>query len=113
MLRHSVRSFVRAGRSLRLRYADAGEGGAPALLSKEELKREWKKVAPNLDLPKFPGDLLPARQDVPSSIPEKVTLNFLLPHDSLFEKEEVSAGGTRLRVQMHNHGFGSLLFLLR
>eukprot|EP00243_Klebsormidium_subtile_P003904 TRINITY_DN17547_c0_g1_i1.p1 TRINITY_DN17547_c0_g1~~TRINITY_DN17547_c0_g1_i1.p1 ORF type:complete len:203 (-),score=70.64 TRINITY_DN17547_c0_g1_i1:257-865(-) len=89
MLRHSVRSFVRAGRSLRLRYADAGEGGAPALLSKEELRKEWKKVAPNLDLPKFPGDLLPARQEVPSSIPEKVTFNFLLPHDSLFEKEEV------------------------
>jgi F-type H+-transporting ATPase subunit delta len=93
MLRTSVRSFIRTGRSLRLRYAEAGEGGAaPALLSKDEFKKEWKNIAPNLDMPRFPGEMLPPRPEVPSSIPEKVTFNFYLPHDSLYEKQQVSRG---------------------
>lgn len=49
----------------------------------------WKKVAPNLDLPKTPLSFLKPRPPTPSAIPGKLTVNFQLPYRSELNGKEV------------------------
>ncbi|KAJ7522049.1 hypothetical protein O6H91_19G081100 [Diphasiastrum complanatum] len=55
----------------------------------EELIKRWKEVAPNLDLPKFPSQFMRPRPPVPGAIPEKITVNFVLPHEVEMEAQQV------------------------
>ncbi|KAG0462049.1 hypothetical protein HPP92_020525 [Vanilla planifolia] len=42
----------------------------------------WKKVAPNIDPPKTPLAFMKPRPPIPSTIPSKLTVNFVLPYQS-------------------------------
>ncbi|MCI25913.1 ATP synthase subunit delta' mitochondrial-like, partial [Trifolium medium] len=48
----------------------------------------WKKVSPNLDPPKTPLEFLKARPPVPSTLPTKLTVNFVLPYSSQLAAKE-------------------------
>eukprot|EP00897_Mesotaenium_endlicherianum_P002985 jgi/Mesen1/2714/ME000168S01797 len=57
----------------------------------EALKENFKKVAPNLEAPSTPVTFLKERPEVPSTIPEKVTVNFVLPHEVPFLNKQVDS----------------------
>ncbi|GMY22961.1 ATP synthase subunit delta', mitochondrial-like [Fagus crenata] len=49
----------------------------------------WKKVIPNIDPPKTPVAFMKPRPTTPSSIPTKLTVNFVLPYASELASKEV------------------------
>ncbi|KAK4592555.1 hypothetical protein RGQ29_016905 [Quercus rubra] len=49
----------------------------------------WKKVIPNIDPPKTPLSFMKPRPATPSSIPTKLTVNFVLPYASELASKEV------------------------
>ncbi|XP_011032008.1 PREDICTED: ATP synthase subunit delta', mitochondrial-like [Populus euphratica] len=49
----------------------------------------WKKVAPNIDPPKTPSAFMKPRPPTPSTIPSKITVNFVLPYTSELTSKEV------------------------
>ncbi|XP_030963239.1 ATP synthase subunit delta', mitochondrial-like [Quercus robur] len=49
----------------------------------------WKKVIPNIDPPKTPISFMKPRPATPSSIPSKLTVNFVLPYASELASKEV------------------------
>ncbi|KAE9611189.1 hypothetical protein Lal_00012005 [Lupinus albus] len=49
----------------------------------------WKKVSPNIDPPKTPLSYLKPRPSIPSSLPTKLTVNFVLPYSSQLSSKEV------------------------
>lgn len=49
----------------------------------------WKKVIPNIDPPKTPLSFMQPRPATPSSIPSKLTVNFVLPYASELATKEV------------------------
>lgn len=49
----------------------------------------WKKVAPNMDPPQTPSSFMKPRPSTPSSIPTKLTVNFVLPYTSELTGKEV------------------------
>ncbi|GAU20258.1 hypothetical protein TSUD_353220 [Trifolium subterraneum] len=55
----------------------------------------WKKVSPNLDPPKTPLEFLKTRPPVPSTLPTKLTVNFVLPYSSQLAAKEVSLFSSR------------------
>ncbi|RWW18646.1 hypothetical protein GW17_00017359 [Ensete ventricosum] len=48
----------------------------------------WRKVAPNIDPPKTPLAFMKPRAPTPSSIPSKLTVNFVLPYQSEISNKE-------------------------
>ncbi|KAJ8649934.1 hypothetical protein MRB53_002957 [Persea americana] len=49
----------------------------------------WKKVTPNIEPPKTPLSFMKPRPPTPSSIPSKITVNFVLPYQSELSTKEV------------------------
>ncbi|KAH8513977.1 hypothetical protein Peur_057642 [Populus x canadensis] len=49
----------------------------------------WKKVSPNIDPPKTPSAFMKPRPPTPSTIPSKITVNFVLPYASELTSKEV------------------------
>ncbi|GMI73895.1 hypothetical protein like AT5G47030 [Hibiscus trionum] len=49
----------------------------------------WNKVMPNMDPPKTPLSFMQPRPATPSSIPSKLTVNFVLPYASELTTKEV------------------------
>ncbi|RWR80579.1 ATP synthase subunit delta', mitochondrial-like protein [Cinnamomum micranthum f. kanehirae] len=49
----------------------------------------WKKVTPNIEPPKTPLSFMKPRPPTPSSIPSKITVNFVLPYQSELSAKEV------------------------
>ncbi|KAK8555487.1 hypothetical protein V6N13_046016 [Hibiscus sabdariffa] len=49
----------------------------------------WNKAMPNMDPPKTPLSFIQPRPDTPSSIPSKLTVNFVLPYASELATKEV------------------------
>ncbi|GLT49075.1 hypothetical protein SLA2020_226570 [Shorea laevis] len=49
----------------------------------------WKKVIPNMEPPKTPASFMIPRSATPSSIPSKITVNFVLPYASELSNKEV------------------------
>ncbi|KAK1404329.1 ATPase, F1 complex, delta/epsilon subunit [Heracleum sosnowskyi] len=49
----------------------------------------WKKVVPNIDPPKTPLAFMKPRPATPTSIPSKLTVNFVLPYASELANKEV------------------------
>ncbi|GER50857.1 ATP synthase delta chain [Striga asiatica] len=49
----------------------------------------WKKVMPNMDPPKTPSAYMAPRPPTPSTIPSKLTVNFVLPYNSVLSGKEV------------------------
>ena len=56
----------------------------------------WKKVIPNIDPPKTPSHFMNPRPATPSSIPSKITVNFVLPYASELSTKEVRCLPTSL-----------------
>ncbi|XP_008794858.2 ATP synthase subunit delta', mitochondrial-like [Phoenix dactylifera] len=85
---------------LLIRALDGGRGGrligrafstdVPAASVEDSAFVEaWKKVAPNLEPPKTPLSFMRPRPPTPSSIPSKLTVNFVLPYQSEISNKEV------------------------
>ncbi|XP_068635632.1 ATP synthase subunit delta', mitochondrial-like [Aristolochia californica] len=49
----------------------------------------WKQAIPNIDPPKTPLFFMPSRPPIPSSIPSKLTVNFVLPYQCELSSKEV------------------------
>ncbi|KAL6530366.1 hypothetical protein OROHE_014719 [Orobanche hederae] len=49
----------------------------------------WKKVMPHMDPPKTPLSYMASRRPTPSTIPSKLTVNFVLPYNSILASKEV------------------------
>uniref|UniRef100_A0A2P2LN01 ATP synthase subunit delta'-like n=1 Tax=Rhizophora mucronata TaxID=61149 RepID=A0A2P2LN01_RHIMU len=49
----------------------------------------WKKLIPNIEPPKTPSAFMKPRPPPPSSIPSKLTVNFVLPYESVLSGKEV------------------------
>ncbi|CAK7356227.1 unnamed protein product [Dovyalis caffra] len=49
----------------------------------------WNKVAPNIDPPRTPSAFMKPRPPTPSTIPSKITVNFVLPYASELSNMEV------------------------
>ncbi|KAL6532978.1 hypothetical protein OROMI_027090 [Orobanche minor] len=49
----------------------------------------WKKVMPHMDPPKTPLSYMASRRPTPSTIPSKLTVNFVLPYNSILSSKEV------------------------
>ncbi|XP_052194796.1 ATP synthase subunit delta', mitochondrial-like [Diospyros lotus] len=60
---------------------------APA--ADETFVEAWKKVVPHIDPPKTPLAFMSPRPSTPSSIPSKLTVNFVLPYASELSTKEV------------------------
>lgn len=56
----------------------------------EAFVEAWKKVVPNIDPPKTPSQYMHPRPPTPSTLPTKLTVNFVLPYASELSKKEVS-----------------------
>ncbi|KAG0460618.1 hypothetical protein HPP92_020915 [Vanilla planifolia] len=58
----------------------------------------WKKVAPNIDPPKTPLAFMKPRPPIPSTIPSKLTVNFVLPYQSeISNKGNFGANSCQMR----------------
>ncbi|KAL7593184.1 ATP synthase subunit delta', mitochondrial [Lactuca sativa] len=55
----------------------------------EAFVEAWKKVVPNIDPPKTPSQYMHPRPPTPSTLPTKLTVNFVLPYASELSKKEV------------------------
>lgn len=64
----------------------------------------WKKVVPNIEPPKTPLSFMQPRPPNPSSIPTKLTVNFVLPYASELSQKEVS-DYTHMLPQCESHLF--------
>ncbi|KAK1307113.1 hypothetical protein QJS10_CPA10g01063 [Acorus calamus] len=63
---------------------------APAAVAVDtDFEETWKKMIPNLEPPKTPLSFMQARPPTPSSIPSKLTVNFVLPYKSELTATEV------------------------
>ncbi|RRT39546.1 hypothetical protein B296_00051051 [Ensete ventricosum] len=58
----------------------------------------WRKVAPNIDPPKTPLAFMKPRPPTPSSIPSKLTVNFVLPYQSEIANKEVRSSDKLLEL---------------
>lgn len=91
-VRSGVRAWAAARPALARGYAEAAEKGgekAEAVVS-EQFKQDWKKIAPNYDMPHFPSSFMAPRPAVATTIPTKVTVNFALPYQNEISAKEVS-----------------------
>ncbi|XP_057498375.1 ATP synthase subunit delta', mitochondrial-like [Actinidia eriantha] len=62
---------------------------ASAPAADEAFAEAWKKVIPNIDPPKTPLSFMAPRPPTASSIPSKLTVNFVLPYASELSAKEV------------------------
>ncbi|KAK8481095.1 hypothetical protein V6N11_047235 [Hibiscus sabdariffa] len=63
----------------------------------------WNKAMPNMDPPKTPLSFIQPRPDTPSSIPSKLTVNFVLPYASELATKEVLP--LELGVKVISHAY--------
>ncbi|XP_019184440.1 PREDICTED: ATP synthase subunit delta', mitochondrial [Ipomoea nil] len=87
MFRHSSRLL---GRAATMRWRRPFSTDLPAEPAADSTFLEaWKKVIPNVDPPKTPSAYMSPRPATPSSIPSKLTVNFVLPYSSELAGKEV------------------------
>ncbi|KAF5946485.1 hypothetical protein HYC85_016713 [Camellia sinensis] len=60
-----------------------------ATTADETFVESWKKVIPNIEPPKTPMAFMTPRPSTPSSIPSKLSVNFVLPYSSELSTKEV------------------------
>uniref|UniRef100_A0A2N9GNA1 Uncharacterized protein n=1 Tax=Fagus sylvatica TaxID=28930 RepID=A0A2N9GNA1_FAGSY len=74
---------------LRLRRPLSTDVPAAATTGDSGFMESWKKVIPNIDPPRTPSHFMQPRPATPSSIPSKITVNFVLPYASELSTKEV------------------------
>jgi len=87
-VRSGLRTWAAARPVLARGFAAEVENHQEAVVP-EKFKEDWKKIAPNYDLPHFPSSYMAARPPVPSTLPSKLTVNFVLPHAFEMQAKEV------------------------
>eukprot|EP00268_Persea_americana_P002594 TRINITY_DN107_c0_g1_i3.p1 TRINITY_DN107_c0_g1~~TRINITY_DN107_c0_g1_i3.p1 ORF type:complete len:203 (-),score=39.16 TRINITY_DN107_c0_g1_i3:332-940(-) len=87
MLRHAPRMLLgQALGSSRVRYMS----DLPvAPVADSAFVEAWKKVIPNMEPPKTPLSFMHPRPPTPSSIPSKISVNFVLPYQSELSTKQV------------------------
>ncbi|KAM7253918.1 hypothetical protein ACFE04_031600 [Oxalis oulophora] len=86
MLRQASRIISRATASTR---AFSTEVPTPTSIGDSTFIESWKKVIPNIEPPKTPSSFMTPRPSTPTSIPTKLTVNFVLPYASELSTKEV------------------------
>ena len=99
-MRSVLRTWAAARPMLARSFADdAKKDGEKAATGQahvsDKFKEDWKKIAPNYDVPNFPSNYMVARPPVPATIPAKLTLNFVLPHMFEINAKPVSVSPLR------------------
>lgn len=87
MLRHAPRLLSRASATA-MRWGRPFATQAEGSVDRKFLEA-WKSANPNLDPPKTPAAFMAPRPPTPSTIPSKLTINFVLPYSSVFSAKEV------------------------
>ncbi|OIT03701.1 PREDICTED: ATP synthase subunit delta', mitochondrial-like [Nicotiana attenuata] len=87
MLRHGSRFLSRAT-TMRWRRPFSTNLAADAPVDSNFLE-SWRKAIPNVEPPKTPSAFMATRPETPSSIPSKLTVNFVLPYSSELSGKEV------------------------
>ncbi|KAL5750762.1 hypothetical protein ACOSP7_025365 [Xanthoceras sorbifolium] len=87
MLRQASRLL---GRTSTLTRCRAFSSEVPATATEDSTFIEsWKKVIPNIEPPKTPSSFMTPRPQIPTTIPSKLTVNFVLPYASELSTTEV------------------------
>lgn len=90
MFRQASRLLAGSVRLSRRPFSTATEGPAATTTNADSgFMESWKKVIPNIDPPKTPSHFMNPRPATPSSIPSKITVNFVLPYASELSAKEV------------------------
>ncbi|XP_062092806.1 ATP synthase subunit delta', mitochondrial [Humulus lupulus] len=87
MFRQATRLLSRPYFSARARPFSTDLTSAPAVDS--SFVETWSKVIPNIDPPKTPLAFMKPRPPTPSTMPSKLTVNFVLPYASELSAKEV------------------------
>ncbi|XP_016516203.2 ATP synthase subunit delta', mitochondrial [Nicotiana tabacum] len=88
MFRHGSRQLL--ARATTMRWRRPFSTGLPAEPRVDSTFVEaWKKLIPNTEPPKTPSAFMDPRPATPSSIPSKLTVNFVLPYSSELSGKEV------------------------
>ncbi|XP_010269876.1 PREDICTED: ATP synthase subunit delta', mitochondrial-like [Nelumbo nucifera] len=87
MFRQAPRLLARATSMMRTRSFSTDLPAAQTVDS--SFVEAWKKVIPNIDPPKTPLSFMQPRPPTPSTIPGKLTVNFVLPYQSELSTKEV------------------------
>lgn len=87
MFRHFTTRILSRSTVARSRPFSTDLAAAPA--ADETFVEGWKKVIPNIEPPKTPTAFMTPRPPTPSSIPSKLTVNFVLPYASELSTKEV------------------------
>uniref|UniRef100_A0A7N2N1B6 ATP synthase F1 complex delta/epsilon subunit N-terminal domain-containing protein n=1 Tax=Quercus lobata TaxID=97700 RepID=A0A7N2N1B6_QUELO len=95
MLRQASRLLAGSVRLSRRPFSTATEVPAAATTTNADsgFMESWKKVIPNIDPPKTPSHFMNPRPATPSSIPSKITVNFVLPYASELSAKELGLFG--------------------
>ncbi|KAH9776797.1 hypothetical protein WN944_013417 [Citrus x changshan-huyou] len=87
MFRQASRLLARASAVTRSRAFSSEVPATPAVDS--TFVESWKKVNPIMEPPKTPSVYMTPRPQTPTSIPSKLTVNFVLPYASELSAKEV------------------------
>ncbi|KAB5564173.1 hypothetical protein DKX38_004227 [Salix brachista] len=86
-----ARSIATTQQPIRLMGARPMSTNMPATpVEDSTFAASWKKVAPLIDPPKTPSAFMKPRPSTPSTIPSKITVNFVLPYASQLTSKEVT-----------------------
>ncbi|KAJ4951951.1 hypothetical protein NE237_028783 [Protea cynaroides] len=88
MLRQAPRLLARATSMARARTFSSADVPATPTVDSSFIEA-WKKVIPNIDPPNTPLSFMQPRPPPASSIPSKLTVNFVLPYQSELSAKEV------------------------
>ncbi|XP_073035832.1 ATP synthase subunit delta', mitochondrial-like [Primulina eburnea] len=90
MLRRAPRFLLDRASAATMRWCRPFSSDLPAEASSDSTFVDaWKKAVPNIDPPKTPSTYMAPRPPVPSTIPSKLTVNLVLPYDSILSAKEV------------------------
>ncbi|CAA0834505.1 ATP synthase subunit delta- mitochondrial [Striga hermonthica] len=90
MLRQGSRFLLSRASAASMRWSRPFSTDLPAETAEDsKFVEAWKKVMPNMDPPKTPSAYMAPRPPTPSTIPSKLTVNFVLPYNSVLSGKEV------------------------
>ncbi|KAK4801093.1 hypothetical protein SAY86_021580 [Trapa natans] len=89
MLRQATRFISRFVISIRFSIKPSSTDVPAASTTDTAFIDSWKKVIPNMEPPKTPSFFSSPRPSTPSTIPTKITINFVLPYASELANKEV------------------------
>ncbi|KAL1533053.1 ATP synthase subunit delta', mitochondrial-like [Salvia divinorum] len=90
MLRHGSRSLFGRASATSMRWRRLFSTDLPVETAEDtKFVESWKKMNPNMDPPKTPSAYMKLRPPTPANIPSKLTVNLVLPYDSVLSSKEV------------------------